>query len=166
MSPSSSTMATTSSSVNISSVAVQCLPDGRVLAFVCALTLCLGVGDPGGDHGRVRAGVEGCPVPGQLGVACGYGQAFWTEWWGRGIGGCLLDELGDRVSALQRAELLDQPGVERPDEVVLAQGHVRGWSRLLARAYSCGQRRSRADLDAGRGWRGDQGLERGPGRDQ
>jgi hypothetical protein len=44
---------------------------------------------------------------------------------GRGDGG-LIDELGDGVSALQGPELLDQPGVERADEDLLAHDDVAG----------------------------------------
>jgi hypothetical protein len=38
----------------------------------------------------------------------------------------LIDELGDGLPTLERAELLNQPGVERPDEVLLTQDHVAG----------------------------------------
>jgi hypothetical protein len=43
----------------------------------------------------------------------------------------LVDELGDGVPALQWAEFLDEPGVERSDEAVFAQDHVAGMFDLV-----------------------------------
>ncbi len=109
----------------VRAVDVRCLLDSSVFAFG-ALALGLRFGDPGGDHGRVRAGVQHRPVAGQLGVARRDGRAVWSCPCGGSAGGFLVDELGGGVPASQRAELLDQPRVERPDEVVLAQEDVAG----------------------------------------
>jgi transposase InsO family protein len=69
-------------------VRMACLPAFRVLALLRALALALGLGDPTGDHGGVRAGFQCISVPGQLGVAggdgrsigCGRGEAPTVAW--------------------------------------------------------------------------------------
>jgi hypothetical protein len=80
----------------------------------------LGLGDPAGYDGGVRAGVQRRAVTGQLGVALrdrwlgGYDR----DGVGRGDAG-LVEELGNGVATLQGTELLRQPCVQRVDEDLL-----------------------------------------------
>src|SRR3954469_12217226 len=131
MSPSSSTIATISSSLRRSSVsvtfagvAVSRCSARRRSAMVSAIQAA--------THGGVRAGVQRRAVADRLGVAFGDRRpgGCYEGGVGRGDGG-LVEELGDGVAALQAPELPGQAGVERADEDLLAHDDVAGVADLV-----------------------------------